>query len=160
MFWRLALATCSQLNPVAKIACFAQIGQFLKPFEFPLNFCDYSLSSLFEPLSNSPCLSRKTSIFFNISTSISKKKVWIFLLSLSISYSLPWISWFVSFYWGLCYMGFRTWVGLFLLSVTEWVLLIILLRCYILVLSWLNFSIEYVYWSVLIWACHTHCDLS
>ena len=105
-------------------------------------------------------LSKNFYFFFNISTSISKKKVWIFLLSLSISYSLPWISWFVSFYWGLCYMGFRTWVGLFLLSVTEWVLLIILLRCYILVLSWLNFSIEYVYWSVLIWACHTHCDLS
>ena len=43
--------------------CFAQIGQFLKPFEFLSNFCDYLLSSLFEPLSNSPCLSQKTSIF-------------------------------------------------------------------------------------------------
>ena len=43
--------------------CFAQIGQFLKPFEFPSNFYDYSLSSLFKPLSNSPCLSKKTSIF-------------------------------------------------------------------------------------------------
>ena len=31
------LATCSRLNPIAKLACFAQIGQFLKPFEFPSN---------------------------------------------------------------------------------------------------------------------------
>ena len=30
------LATCSRLNSVAKIACFAQIGQFLKPFSFSL----------------------------------------------------------------------------------------------------------------------------
>ena len=102
----------------------------------------------------------KPPLLFIISTSIFKKKVWVFLFLLYISCYLPWFSWFVSFYWVLCYLGFWTWVWLFLLSLNEWVLLIMLLRCYILVLSWLNFSIEYVYWSIMFWACHTHCDLS
>ena len=32
MFWRLALVTWTRLDSVMKNACFAQIGQFLKPF--------------------------------------------------------------------------------------------------------------------------------
>ena len=47
-FWRLALATCSRLNPVAKNVCFAQwglfSGQFSKFFHFFLTYCDCSFS--------------------------------------------------------------------------------------------------------------------
>ena len=47
-FWRLDLATCSRLIPVAKNACFAQIGlntrQFSKNFQFSLASCAVSLS--------------------------------------------------------------------------------------------------------------------
>ena len=39
VFWRLALATCTRFDSVAKNACFAQWGQFFKTFfSFPLNF--------------------------------------------------------------------------------------------------------------------------
>ena len=44
---RLTLATGWRLNSVAKIACFAQIGQFLNVFSFPSNISDCSLSSSF-----------------------------------------------------------------------------------------------------------------
>ena len=33
---QLVLATCTRFNLVAKIVCFAQVGQFLKPFELSL----------------------------------------------------------------------------------------------------------------------------
>ena len=49
------LATYSQLDSIAKIVCFAQIGQFLNVFSFPSNICDYSLSFLSEPLPKSQC---------------------------------------------------------------------------------------------------------
>ena len=55
MFWWLALATFSWLDLIAKIACFAHIGKFLNVLSFPSNICDYSLSSLSEPLSKSQC---------------------------------------------------------------------------------------------------------
>ena len=86
------LITCSRLNPVAKIVCFALFDQFLKHLVFPSNIFNYSLSCLFNSLSNSPCHSQKHSFFFIISTSISKEKVRVFLFSLNISCSLPWIS--------------------------------------------------------------------
>lgn len=49
MFWWLDLASCWRLISVAKNACFAQWGQFLKSFSvFPRTFCDCSLSFLSE----------------------------------------------------------------------------------------------------------------
>ena len=72
-------ATCTRLNSVVNIACFAQIGQFLKRLGFPSNFCDCSLSSPIEPLSNPPCYSQKSPLLLIISTSIFKKNVWVFL---------------------------------------------------------------------------------
>ena len=86
------LITCSRLNPVAKIVCFALFDQFLKHLVFPSIIFNCSLSCLFNSLSNSPCHSKKHSFFFIISTSISKKKVRVFLFSLNISCSSPWIS--------------------------------------------------------------------
>ena len=52
VLWRLELATVWRLNPVAKIACFAEIRAVFKSFSvFPSNFCDYSSS----PSPNTPC---------------------------------------------------------------------------------------------------------
>ena len=36
MFWRLALATCWRLTPVAKNACLTKSGSVFKPFQFSL----------------------------------------------------------------------------------------------------------------------------
>ena len=78
-FWfqrvsRLTLATCTRLKSVTKIVCFAQISQFLKLLCFHSNFCDYSLSSPFLPLLNSPSHSRKTSICSSFQLQSSRKR--------------------------------------------------------------------------------------
>ena len=65
VFWRLALTTCMQLDSVAKIACFAQIRQFLKHFSFSLE--------LTVSLSNEPPFLHH----FNLKS--SRKKVWVFI---------------------------------------------------------------------------------
>ena len=71
--------TCTQLNSVANIACFAHIGQFLKRLGFPSNFLWLFIVFPFEPLSNPPCYSQKSPLLLIISTSIFKKNVWVFL---------------------------------------------------------------------------------
>ena len=49
VFWQLDLASCWRLTSVAKNACFAQWGQFLKSFlVYPRTFCNYSLTFLSE----------------------------------------------------------------------------------------------------------------
>ena len=47
---------------------FCKNKAIFKHFEFPSNFCDFSLSSLLETLLNSPCHSRTNFHFYIIST--------------------------------------------------------------------------------------------
>ena len=68
------LATCLRLDSVGKIAWFAQKGQFLKLFSFPSNFSNCSLFGLFISLTNPPCVSQKSPLFFIISTSFFKNR--------------------------------------------------------------------------------------
>ena len=68
------LATCSRLDSVGKITWFAQKGQFLKLFSFPSNFSNCSLFGLFISLTNPPCVSQKSPLFFIISTSFFKNR--------------------------------------------------------------------------------------
>ena len=85
VFWRLAQATCSRLDLVAKITCFAQIGQFLNVFSFSLEllwlfivFLTWNILKLTVLLSNKfPFL-----LHFNL---VLQEKIWVFLLSYSIS---------------------------------------------------------------------------
>ena len=81
----LSLATVWRLELVAKIACVAQIGQFLNVFSFPLNILTIHCLPHLNSLSNSPYYSRKTSIFASFHPQIFKEKVWAFSLSLHIS---------------------------------------------------------------------------
>ena len=74
MFWRLALATCSRLDSVAKNACFAFEGQFLKLFSFPSNFCVYSLSSSFHSFPKHTVHSTQTFIVDHLSNLILQEK--------------------------------------------------------------------------------------
>ena len=50
-----------------------KLVSFLKRLGLPLNFCDYSLFSTIEPLSNPPCSSQKSPLLLIISISIFKK---------------------------------------------------------------------------------------
>ena len=106
MFWRLALATFSRLDSVTKIACFAKKKcQFLKLFNFPSNFCDFSLSSLPETLSNSPCHSQTNFHFYIISTqNLQEKGMGFPFLS---TYFMFWVLfylnlWVVGLIWDSC----------------------------------------------------------
>ena len=85
---------------------------------FPLKFFDCSLYFSVIPFSNPPCSSLKSPLLLIISTSIFKKKVWVFLYFLSISCSLPWTSWFVSCYGDLRFIDEygRFWVFVVLLK--------------------------------------------
>ena len=77
--WRLTLVTCSRLDSIAKITCFAQIGQFLNFFSFSVKllclFIVFPLSTLSQTL-------RVTLIslhFCFISTSNLQEKGMVFL---------------------------------------------------------------------------------
>ena len=74
------------------------------------------LSSPFIPLLNPPCFSHKPPLLFIISTSIVKKKVWVFLFSLDISCFLPWFLWFFELMFSFEKLEFRIWVGFIRLS--------------------------------------------
>ena len=136
MLWRLALATCSWLDLVAKNAWFAQKGQFLKLFSFPSNFSDCSLSSLFISLTNPPCVSQKSPLFFIISTSFFKKRYGFsyYLIAFHV-YSMCFLDfWVVAKFCDICYscMG---WV--YSIGFVEEVLLILVIWCLLNLYSWL-----------------------
>ena len=82
---RFVLATCPQLNSVAKKACFAFLGQFLNLYSFPSNISDSSLSSSFVSLTLSPCFTHISTIFLQHLNFNLQENVWLFLFSLSIS---------------------------------------------------------------------------
>ena len=86
---------------------------FFLNFSFPSNIFYCSLSCPFIPLSNPSCFSHKLPLLFIVSTSIFKKKVWVFFFSLNISCLQPWISWFLSYYGDLRYMLFEHGFGYF-----------------------------------------------
>ena len=122
MFWRLALATCSRLNSVAKIACFTQIGQFFETFGFSLEllwlFIVFPNWTSLKPtvlLTKIPIVTHH--FHFNL-----QEKGMGFLFFLSISCSLPWTSWFVSCYWDLRFIDEYGWIWVFAVWVV-WVVL-------------------------------------
>ena len=92
-FWRLNLATCSWLIPVAKNACFAQIG--LNPRKISKNFSFFPrILWLFIVLSASPSskttiFTHKTSIFFINPSPIFKKKYGFSLILKAFHVSSP-----------------------------------------------------------------------
>ena len=111
MFWLLALATCLQLDSVAKIVCFAQMGQFLNVFSFSLEllwlfivFLTWNTLKLTVSPFNIP-------LFFIISTSNLQEKGMVFLF-LS-TYFMFW----VLFTW-ICEL--LIWFGIFVVSVMGW----------------------------------------
>ena len=116
MFWRLDLATCSRLDLIAKIACFAHIGQFLNVFSFPLNISDCLLSSSFQTSLKLTVSLSKNLHFCIISTSIFKKKVWVFLLSYSISCLLHVLSLFLCCCLSFVAVVIHVWNGFILLD--------------------------------------------
>ena len=143
VFWRLALATCSWLNPVTKNACFAFYGQFFnKTFlSFPLiclwlfivflvwtsfKIIVFTHKSSYSPYSLSP--------FTNLQV-----KVWVLFPSQYVSHILSYTSWIMCF----CFVS-DTWI---------WVFDFWLIWCVILVaMKWLSFLCMY---NVL-FVTHTH----
>ena len=113
---------------------------------FPSNFCDCSLSSLPETLSNSPCHSPNKLPFLHHFNSKSSRKRYgfsLFLYKLHVL-SLVYLNlWVVDLIWDICCFG----DGLdeCLLCLDFWVLLIRLLGFYFCFHGWYWLS---VYWSV------------
>ena len=119
-FWRLALATCLRLTPVAKNLCYAQWGlfsrQFSKTFQFSLAYCDCSLSPFFKIT----MFTHNTFIFSLISLPIFKKSMgyvsfsmyftslaldFLDCVSLMISTNMIFEYGFLTFCWDCC-VGF------------------------------------------------------
>ena len=75
------LVTCSQLDLVEKIACFAQICQFLNVFSFPSNISDCSLSS---PFQTHRVTLKEPTFLHHFSLNLLEKGM-VFLLSYSTS---------------------------------------------------------------------------
>ena len=134
MFWRLALATCLQLDSVAKIVCFAQMGQFLNVFSFPSNFSNCSLFGLFISLTNPPCVSQKSPLFFIISTSFFKNRYGFSYYPTTFHVCSMWFLhfWVVVEFCDICYSSMG-WVYRF----AEGVLLILVIWCLLNLYSWL-----------------------
>ena len=88
VFWRLALATCSRLDSVAKIACFAQIGQFLNFFSFSLKLLWLFIVCLtWNTLKLTMSLSNKLPFLHHFNSKSSRKR-YGFSLSLYILHVL------------------------------------------------------------------------
>ena len=117
VFWRLALATCSRLDSVVKITCFAQIGQFLNVFSFPSNISNCSLSSPFQTSLKLTVSLSKNLHFYIISTSFFKKRYGFsyYLIAFHVYCMcfldfcvVVWVLWHLLFMYG---MGLFYWVG-------------------------------------------------
>ena len=128
-FWQLELATCSRLNLVMKIACFAQWGlfseQFSKTFHFSLTYCDCSVS----PSSKLTVFTHKTSIFFVISSPIFEKRYEFCHFLYVFFVSTPW---FLGFWVLLSFEKYDIriwWFGYILAELVIWVLLVLGVWC-------------------------------
>ena len=101
-----------------KNACFVFQGQFLILFSFPSNILWLFIIFLTWTSQTHHVTLEKSPLLPIISTSIFKKKVWIFLFFISISCSLPWTSWFMSYYCDLKFIDEygRFWVFAVLLK--------------------------------------------
>ena len=136
------------------VLCFRD-SFFLKIFSFPSNFSDCSLSSLFTPFSNPPCFfTHKSTIFFNISTSIFKKRYGIsYFLYVFLVYNLvflDFLSWLLGFV--LCVVSVVGWV--FMLSLIIWVLLDLLIWYLIYLFIYLFFIyFFYLWWIPIVGLC-------
>ena len=123
------LATCSWLDSVAKIMCFAQIGQFLAR-TFVTVHCLPHINSFL----NSLCHSHKPLLLLHFNFKSSRKMYgfslshYIFLV-LSIIFLNLWVVFSIGFL-GVSIMGWIIFVEFDCMS-----LVVMLLRCYILVLS-------------------------
>ena len=118
-----------------------------------------SLSCPFISLTNSPCFSKKSTIFFIISTSNFKKRYeFSIFLKVFHVYSL----WFL-FFWVVVEI-WKMWCSnmgwVYCVEFVIWVLLILIIWCLIYMFSWLLLIFEYDTWSELCCACHTHGKMS
>jgi len=102
-----------RLDSVTKIACFAQIGQFLNFFSFPSNFCDCSLSSPFTLSLKLTVLLLKNIHFCFISSSNLQGKGMGFLFLTSYLLIMVLVSCFVSYFCDLSNIVFEHGFGLF-----------------------------------------------
>ena len=125
---------------------FCKNNAIFKYFEFPSNFCDFSLSSLPKTLSNSPCHSRTNFYFYIISTQILQEKCMSFLFFSTYFMFWVWLTW-------ICEL--LSWFGIFVVSMMGlmnvccvwifWVLLIRFLGLYFFCFHgwyWLSVSID------------------
>ena len=104
---------------------FCKNKEIFKHFEFPSNFCDFSLSSLPETLLNSPCHSWTNFHFYIISTQNLQEKGMGFLF-----FSTYFMFW-VLFTW-ICEL--LVWFGIFV----------------VLVMDWMNVCCVWIFWVLLI----------
>ena len=95
---------------VTKITCFAQIGQFLNVFNFPLNISDCSLSSPFQTSLKLTRSLSKNLHFYIISTSFFKKRYGFsyYLIAFHVYsmcfldfYVVVWVLWHMLFMYGM-----------------------------------------------------------
>ena len=128
MFWRLALATCSQLNSVAKIACFAQIGQFLKPFSFSLEHF-WLFIVFFVCLSHTHRVSLTNPPFSSSFLLQSSRKRYGFSYSHLTFHDYSFVFLICELLLSFEKYNIRTWVWFILLSEFDWVLMILIVRC-------------------------------
>ena len=147
------LVTCLQLDSVAKIACFAQIGQFLNFFSFPSNYCDYSLSSSFHPSPKHTVHSTQTSIVDHLSNLILQEKgMGSYFLTLFYMFMSVFLR-FVGFFW-VCVFCYDSNMGLLkMLDLVVWGWLFLLLDYWICLLSWFSFfelvsNLTFVVWNI------------
>ena len=156
VFGWLPLATCSRLDSVTKIVCFAQIGQFLNVFSFSLKLLWLFIVFLtWNSLKFTMSLSNKLPFLHHFNSKSSRKR-YGFSLSLYILHvlSLVYLNlWVVDLIWDIC--CFSDGLDACLLCLDFWVLLIRLLGFYFCFHGW--------YWLFVsidpfdVWISHPLC---
>ena len=166
MFWWLALATCSWLDSVVKITCFAHISQFLNVFSFSLEHFWLFLVFPISNLSKTHHVTLKEPPFLHLLIFKFRRKRYGFFYPQSIFHVFSLVFLIL---WDVVGVFEFLWVsnmGLFLLlALGVWVLLILAIRCLICLsiltnLCWLvNFiPIRYLFrFSVIYSECEYGC---
>ena len=168
VFWRLALATCSRLDSVVKIACFAQIGQFLNVFSFSLELLwPFIVFLTWNTLKLTVSISNKLPFLHHFNSKSSRKRYGFsyYLIAFHV-YSMCFLDlWFV-FEFCDVYYSCMEWV--YSIGFAEGVLLILVIWRLLNLHSWL--FCRYVSWLccsvhiILMVECHNDrylwiCDL-